>query len=269
MRYDGRAASIDSAGRRFAEADWRRWPAYQRSVWRRFDLIQVFTERDAAAVAELAPDLLDRVRVTPFGIDVPEALDTAQEEPGLVLFVGNFTHPPNVDAALWLVSEIMPRLRTLVPGVQLVLVGGEAAKRIASLARDDVQVVADVDAVEPWLEAASVVLAPVRTGGGMRMKVLQALASGKAVVTTPRGAEGFRLDGSEPPLVTADDADGIATATARLLEDKPLRRALGLRARRYAVEHHSGAAYARRLERVYAEAIAERGRARAAGTRRT
>jgi glycosyltransferase involved in cell wall biosynthesis len=229
-------------------------------VWCRFDRIQVFTDRDAAAVAELAPELLDRVRVTPFGIDVPEIVDPAREEHGLVLFVGNFTHPPNVDAAGWLVSEIMPRLRVLVPGVRLVLVGGGASKRLGSLAGDDVRVVADVDSVAPWLEAASVVLAPVRTGGGMRMKVLHALASGKAVVTTPRGAQGLALHGSEPPLVTAEDAEAIATATARLLGDEPLRHSLGLRARRFAVEHHSGAAYAKRLERVYAEAIAEHGR---------
>jgi polysaccharide biosynthesis protein PslH len=240
----------------FRETDWRRWPGYQRSVWRRFDRIQVFSDRDAAAVAELAPDLLERVRVTPFGIDVPVAADPAREQAGLVLFVGNFTHPPNVDAADWLVTEVMPLLRSLVPGSRLQLVGS-GADRVEHLAAPDVDVVADVDVIAAYLERASVVIAPIRTGGGMRMKVLQALASGKAVVTTTRGAQGLALGGIDAPLVIAEHADEIATATAQLLEDDALRRMLGARARDFVVEHHSTAAYARRLEGVYEEAVAQ------------
>lgn len=240
----------------FREADWRRWPEYQRSVWARFDRIQVFTERDAAAIGELAPALRERVRVTPFGIDVPAAVDPAREQPGLVLFVGNFTHPPNVDAASWLVADVMPRLRSLVPESRLLLVGG-AADRIGHLAAADISVVADVDAVAPYLEQASVVVAPVRTGGGMRMKVLYALAAGKAVVTTPRGAEGLVPVGSEAPFVIAGDADGIATAVARLLDDDRLRRQLGARARSFVLEHYDTTAYARRLETVFDEVVGE------------
>jgi polysaccharide biosynthesis protein PslH len=240
----------------FREADWRRWPEYQRSAWRRFDRIQVFTQRDADAVVELAPDLLGRVRVTPFGIDVPEAVDPALARPGVVLFVGNFTHPPNVDAARWLVDEVMPRLRSLVAGSRLVLVGG-AAGLIEHLAAPDVEVVADVDAVAPYLSMASVVVAPVRTGGGMRMKVLQALASGKAVVTTARGAQGLAVSGAEPPLVIAEDAEAIAIAAADLLQDEARRRLLGSRARDFVLAQHGLDAYARRLEVVYEEAIAE------------
>ena len=240
----------------FREADWRRWPEYQRSVWARFDRIQVFTERDAAAIGELAPALRERVRVTPFGIDVPAAVDPAREQPGLVLFVGNFTHPPNVDAACWLVADVMPRLRSLVPESRLLLVGG-AADRIGHLAAADISVVADVDAVAPYLEQASVVVAPVRTGGGMRMKVLYALAAGKAVVTTPRGAEGLVPVGSEAPFVIAGDADGIATAVARLLDDDRLRRQLGARARSFVLEHYDTTAYARRLETVFDEVVGE------------
>ncbi len=105
------------------------------------------------------------------------------------------------------------------------------------------------------MERAAVVLAPVRSGGGMRMKVLHALAAGKAVVTTPLGARG--LDGSSTaPLAVADDAQGIAAAAARLLADPAERRALGLSARAYAQERYGPDAYAARLEAVYAEAIA-------------
>jgi polysaccharide biosynthesis protein PslH len=120
-----------------------------------------------------------------------------------------------------------------------------------------VEVVADVDAVAPYLSMASVVVAPVRTGGGMRMKVLQALASGKAVVTTARGAQGLAVSGAEPPLVIAEDAEAIAIAVADLLQDEARRRLLGSRARGFVLAQHGLDAYARRLEVVYEEAIAE------------
>ena len=98
------------------------------------------------------------------------------------------------------------------------------------------------------------VLAPVRTGGGMRMKVLQAIAAGKAVVTTPRGAEGFDCFEEEPPLMVADEASAIAAATSALLEDESRRRELGARARAFAERHHSPRAWAERLTSVYEEA---------------
>ena len=87
----------------------------------------------------------------------------------------------------------------------------------------------------------------------MRMKVLQAMAMGKAVVTTPRGAEGLAIEGCQPPLAVAEDAEGIADAAATLLASVEARRSLGRRARAFVAEHYSPPAYARRLEAVYAE----------------
>ena len=106
----------------------------------------------------------------------------------------------------------------------------------------------------PYLEAASVVIAPVRTGGGMRMKVLEGLAREKAVVTTTRGAEGFTRFEADLPLVVADDPEEIAMETAKLLADPRRRRDLGRRAREFAQRHHSPAAWGARLEAVYEEA---------------
>ena len=101
---------------------------------------------------------------------------------------------------------------------------------------------------------AAVVMAPVRSGGGMRIKVLEALARGKVVVTTNRGAEGYTEFGPEPPLVIADDPEAIAEATAGLLADTARRRELGARASEFAHRHYSPSAWAERLEAVYEEA---------------
>jgi glycosyltransferase involved in cell wall biosynthesis len=243
----------------FGELDWRRWRRFQRRAWMRFDLVQVFSRRDAEAIASLAPEAAARVRVDPFGLVLPPAADPAREEAGTILFVGAFHHPPNRDAALWLAREILPAVRERAPAARLRIVGSAPPPEVLALAGDGVEVVADAPSVVPHLEAAAVVMAPVRTGGGMRMKVLQAMAAGKAVVTTTRGTEGYTGFGEEPPLAVADGEAEIAAATASLLSDDSERRRLGQRAREFAERHHSPEAWAERQTAVFEEARALRG----------
>jgi len=242
----------------FGELDWRRWAKFQRRAWGRFDRVQVFSRRDAEAIAELAPEVAARVRVDPFGLVLPPAADPARQAAGTMLFVGAFHHPPNRDAALWLAREILPAVRKRYAGARLRIVGSGPPPEVRALAGPDVEVVADAPSVLPHTEEAAVVMAPVRTGGGMRMKVLQAMAAGKAVVTTPRGTEGYTGFGEEPPLAVGESAAEIAAATAALLEDEERRLRLGERARDFAQRHHSPEAWAARQTAVYEEAIAER-----------
>lgn len=244
-----------TAGREWAlqEADWRRWYPYQRNVWRNFDRVQVFTLRDAELVRSIAPEIVDRVRVNPFSVALPTQLDGDREEAGRILFVGNFTHPPNVDAALWLGREIMPLLRNRAPNVRLTIVGIYPPQSVQQLACDDIAVTGYVPEIEPFLASAAIVIAPLRIGNGQRMKVLHSMALGKAVVTTRRGAEGLDVNECSPRLVIADDAESIADATATLLASRAARSELGSRARAFVAEHHSPEAYVRRLELIYSE----------------
>ncbi|HXR60366.1 MAG TPA: glycosyltransferase family 4 protein [Solirubrobacterales bacterium] len=242
----------------FGELDWRRWAGFQRRAWNRFDLVEVFSRRDAETLAELAPEVAPRVRVDPFGLVLPPAAVPDREIAGTVLFVGHFAHSPNRDAARWLAGEIMPEVRTRFPAARLRIVGSEPPPEIEALAGPQVEVVANAPSVLPHLEQAAVVLAPVRTGGGMRMKVLQAMATGKAVVTTPRGREGYDCFGEEPPLAVAADESEIAATTAALLEDGGRRRELGERAREFAERHCGPDPWARRMTAVYEEACAAR-----------
>jgi glycosyltransferase involved in cell wall biosynthesis len=254
-RLDWRRAWRGGPNGWFLEADWVRWPRYQARVWRRFDRLQVFSARDAELVRELAPHLASRVRVTPFGIDVPAAPQLEPEEPGTVLFAGNYTHPPNVDAALWLASAIMPRLRMEHAGARLILVGPHAPDAVRACAAEDVEVTGVVPSLGPYLARAAVVAAPVRIGGGMRMKVLHALAVGKPVVTTTRGAYGLHVGGEELPLIVADDGERFAAETAALLADEPRRHALGERARAFIQRHYDADSYGSRVESTYREVI--------------
>jgi glycosyltransferase involved in cell wall biosynthesis len=238
----------------FSELDWHRWPRYERSVWSRADIVQVFNERDRDGIGLLAPPLLARVCVNPFGIALPEPLDPSLEEPGTLLFAGNFTHPPNVDAAHWLAERLLPALRARGAAAKLAIVGAAMPADVRALAAGDIELRPDAPRIEHELARAAVVVAPIRTGGGMRMKVLQALAAGKPVVTTLRGAEGIDL-ATPAPLVVADTADDMAAAVAGLLADAAARAELGARARAYAAQRHSPEAYAERLEQTYEEAV--------------
>jgi polysaccharide biosynthesis protein PslH len=246
----------------FGELDWRRWSRFQPEAWRRFDRIQVFSQRDADNIAELAPDVASRVRINPFGLALPPQADPAREAANTILFVGNFAHPPNRDAAIWLAREILPAVLERHPEARLRIVGTAPSPEVRALTGPQVELVADAPSVLPHLEEAAVVMAPVRTGGGMRMKVLQAMAAGKAVVTTSRGTEGYTGFGEEPPLAVADSEAEIAAATAELLADDERRLRLGTRAREFAERHYSPEAWAGRLTEVYEEARADRAGAR-------
>jgi glycosyltransferase involved in cell wall biosynthesis len=234
--------------------DWQRWDAFLPDAWRRFGLLQVYCEGDAKAIRAQAPELADRVRINPYGMVLPPALDPDREQSGTILFSGTFAHLPNRDAARWLATEIMPAVRTHQPDAQLCLVGSAPPREVLDLAGPGVEVIADAPSMEPHLEAAAVVLAPVRSGGGMRMKVLEAMARQKAIVTTPLGAEGFDSFASELPFLVAADSEAIAAATAELLADDSRRRELARGAREFAERHHSPEAWATRLETVYEEA---------------
>jgi glycosyltransferase involved in cell wall biosynthesis len=201
------------------EADWHLWPEYQRRVWRAFDRIELFTRRDAELVARLAADVAAKLQVNPFGIELPDATDPSLEEEGTIAFVGTYAHAPNVDAARWLALDVMPHVRARHAGARLELYGTDPRGVLADLPRDDVRVHGWVPAIEPALARAAVIAAPVRVGGGQRMKVLQAMAMAKAIVTTPRGADGIVCDEAAPPLAVADSAESRAARNVALLGD--------------------------------------------------
>ena len=236
------------------EVDWARWPQYQRTTWARFDAVRVFTARDAAAAVAIAPDISPRLHVTPFGITVPQRRGGMTTDDATVVFLGDYTHEPNIDAAFWLANEIFPHVVAQVPEARLLLAGPHAPESIRGLESPNVHVlglVADADAL---LQEATVVAAPVRIGGGMRVKVLHALALGKALVTTSKGTDGLEKFGPLP-LVVEDDAEGLAAAIVRLLLDCEERERLGLRALDFVARDFTPQAFARRSTAVYANVI--------------
>jgi polysaccharide biosynthesis protein PslH len=211
--------------------EMRAWERYERAVARRADAVVVLTVRDREAMLPYSPST--PLVVIPLGIETPERpLDPAGQPPPSILFVGNFHHPPNGEAAVRLARSIFPRVRQRCPEAVLHLVG-DAPPGCPGMAGPGVVVTGRVPSIEPWLDRAAVVAAPLASGGGMRVKVLEALAAGKAVVASPLAAEG--LDGA--PLLLAESDEDMAEAIAGLLEDRDRRVALAMNARGWAVAH--------------------------------
>lgn len=139
-----------------------------------------------------------------------------------LLFVGGYRHPPNVDAALWLANDILPRLRAVRPDIHLSLVGSEAPPEVLALGeRDGIRVHGHVPDLVPLLDAHRFSVAPLRYGAGVKGKVNQALAHGLPVVATPCAVEGMGLSHGVDVLV-ADDAESFAATLLAAYEDEPL-----------------------------------------------
>ena len=210
---------------RFEAGAWRR---YEARVLRSAEAAVALTEHDAAELRALAPGA--RVETIAFGISIPaRALDPVGGD-GTVLFVGNFKHAPNVDAAIRLAREIRPRLPD---SARVQLVGARPPDAVRALASDRVEVHGSVPDVAPFLDDAGVVALPLRRGGGMRVKALEALAAGKAVVATPLALEGLDVEDGAQVVVAETDA-GLAAAIESLLDAPERRRALGEAARAWA-----------------------------------
>ena len=208
-------------------------------AWRSARVVVGLTDEDVQVIA--ANVRHGRVRLVPNGADHLSCVSpetgkppdsTESTTPFLasdLIFVGNFAYCPNADAARELIECILPRVRELAGAVSLTLVGVGPPPWLheASEANNAIKVTGSVRDVVPWLEAATVVVAPLRMGGGVKVKLLEALAMGKAVVTTRVGAQGL------PPgsVVQADNHTDFATAVVHLLTSEPARRRQEARAR--------------------------------------
>ncbi|MFN3218269.1 MAG: glycosyltransferase [Acidimicrobiales bacterium] len=175
------------------------------------------TDDDARELSVLAPGV--PVAIVP-NIHPLTPAAAPLDERNDILFVGNFAHPPNVDAVEWLCTDVMPAVRRRVPGARCRVVGGGAPESLVRLMAmtPNVTALGWVADLASELDTARVSLAPLRYGAGMKGKVGEALAAGLPVVTTAIGAEGMGLVDGEHLLV-ADDADAIAEAVAGLLVD--------------------------------------------------
>ena len=187
-----------------------------------FDAVVTVSEEERERLGTGPAPLL----VCPNGWDADAPLPFGDEP--IAVFVALLGWGPNADAAVWLGQEVWPAVRARLPAASLLLVGRDPTAKVRAVAGHGIAVSGSVPDVGPYLARARVATAPLRAGGGSRLKILEALAAGRPVVATSVGAEGL-LDLAGRGLVVADSAAAFADALVSLLDDRTLAERLGLR----------------------------------------
>ncbi len=205
----------------------------------------------------LKPYLPKSVSVIPYGVDLDyfKKITSDEDTPSLV-FIGWMSYFHNVKAICYFCNEIYPLIREIIPATRLYIVGREPSKEVAKLGADkSVTVTGFVEDIRPYLSKASVVVVPMVTDdGGIKTKILEAMAMSKPVVVTSIGARGIDVTPGRD-IVVADEPKEFADRVVELLNDKPLRRKIGLNARKFMEEEHSCETATDRLIKVFEEVV--------------
>jgi len=215
------------------------WTRFETAAWRQVDRVVTMSEKDRALIegAVAIPNGVDLDRFRPSG-DPPE--------PRRLLFIGSFAHRPNVLALEFFLRDVFPRLEN----VTLHVIAGQRHQRFWDLQHPGVEVEGFVSDVRPAYRRAALVIAPLIASAGTNVKILEAMAMGKAIVSTEAGIHGLDLDRGADVVVT-DSAAAMAAAIARLLDAPAERAAIERRARQTAERVYGWDAIAREQKKLY------------------
>lgn len=228
-----------------------------------FDINLAMSKADEALLRSIAPNVT--TAVVPNGVDVGYFGPTSEPREPALVFTGGMNMFANRDAVMHFVESIWPRIKGTRPDVRFDIIGQDPPPELIERSRVDpgLRVYGFVDDIRPYVSKASIYVVPIRVGGGTRLKVLDAMAMGKAIVSTRVGCEGIdATDGRE--LVIADGEDETANAILQLLDDTARRECLGAAARALVEARYAWGPIGERLSDIYQE-VAERRRVGAGG----
>jgi glycosyltransferase involved in cell wall biosynthesis len=232
--------------------DWRLLKEYEGRVCRQFDAVLAVSQEDKIALEEAAGQELD-IHVTPIAIDTDEVtVIERQPDPSHILHIGTMYWPPNIDGVLWFAHEVYPLIRQQRPDVHFDIVGARPPQEIVALGRDSIgiNVTGYVADPTPYLQRSALMVVPLRAGGGMRVKILNAMAQGIPIVSTTLGCEGIEVVPGENILI-ADTPVDFAAAVLRLLEDPAQAACLGAAGRRLIEQTYDYRVACQPLEEIY------------------
>jgi glycosyltransferase involved in cell wall biosynthesis len=229
----------------------RKMAAYETRTLQRYQHVIAVSDHDRKEMLALAPGCA--ITVVPTGVDTEkyQPAPSVSGNPPLIVFTGSMDWEPNIDAVEYFCREIFPRVLVAFPNARFQIVGRNPHSRVRKLASSSVEVTGTVPSVAEHLRNATVVIVPLRIGGGTRLKIFEAMAMRKAMVSTSIGAEGLDVTSGKDCLL-ADDAPSFAAAILAVLRDPALRRSY----------EDSAAALAARYDwsqigRRFAEALSE------------
>ena len=216
------------AKRRYLYWQWRKMQRFERDACQRVDSVIAVSEADARMMERDYG--VAKVHDIPTGVDIDffKPSNNADSRPHSLVFTGSMDWLPNEDAMRFFVDDILPIVKQRIPDVHLTIVGRNPYPSLVELADGDpaLTVTGRVDDVRPYMEDAVAFIVPIRIGGGTRLKIYEAMAMEKPVISTTIGAEGLPVhDGAQ--LLIADDARAFADAVTRILTDTEFAARLG------------------------------------------
>jgi len=233
----------------YGELNWRKLRREELAAFRGADGVYTCSAEDRDRILAEVPTV--STAVVPNAADVDFYQPRAGDPPPdgrTVLFFGLLSTVPNVDGITWFVREIWARIVERRPDARLRILGKDPPPAVQALAGAGVEVVGFVEDLRPHLARASAIVVPLRLGGGTRLKIVEAMAMGKAIVSTSLGAEGIEaLDGRD--LLIENAPEGFARAVLRILDEPALAARVGTAARTLAVERYAWSTAAAELER--------------------
>ena len=235
---------------------WLKMRAFERKMCRRFDSVVAVSSEDREQMC--GEYGVQSVVDVPTGVDTNFFRPSGNEQPDAhnIVFTGSMDWLPNEDAISYFTEQVMPRIKQQIPDVSLTVVGRNPYPSLLELARRDPSLVVTgrVDDVRPYMERAGAYVVPLRIGGGTRLKIYEAMAMEKAIVSTTIGAEGLPVkEGAE--LLLADTAESLAEAVVRVLNNKALANALGTRAAATVRENFGWERVAERFSNICEETL--------------
>jgi glycosyltransferase involved in cell wall biosynthesis len=235
--------------------DWRLLKQYEGAVCRNFDVVTAVSEEDADALVEAGAR--DDIIVIPIAIDTgAQALVERNPSSPHIVHVGTMYWPPNIEGINWFLDEIYPLVKQQVPEVRCTLIGARPPAKLVERAQADpsIHVTGYVDDPMPYLADASMMVIPLRAGGGMRVKILNALAQGIPMVSTTLGCEGVALTNGEDILI-ANDPQAFARESVRLLTDSALSNRIASSGRRTVEQLYDYRIACRPLDAIYVSQV--------------
>jgi polysaccharide biosynthesis protein PslH len=233
-------------------AAWREYRVTKRSEERylaQADHVLTVSDTDRNFFAHTVDP--SKITTIPTGVDIEYFHPvTGDGEPHTLVFTGSMDWLPNEDAIVFFASQILPRIRETIPDTSVLIVGRRPSPKLQALAADPkIQITGRVEDIRPYVQQGSVYIVPLRIGGGTRLKIFEAMAMGKAVVSTSIGAEGLPVKNGENIRI-ADSAEEFARCVVALLQNPAEREKLGRSARQLVQEEYGWAAVAIHFESV-------------------
>jgi polysaccharide biosynthesis protein PslH len=241
--------------RLYGAADWRKLRREELATYRDADGVYLCSVADQQRLLDQVPGA--RTCVIPNAADVDYFQPRTTDPPPdgrTVVFFGHLSYLPNIDGLTYFVQEIWPRIVQKHPKARLKVIGAQAPRAVQALVRPGVELTGFVSDLRPHLAQATAVVVPLRLGGGTRLKIVEAMAMGKAIVSSTLGAEGIEAVAGRD-LFIEDRPAAFADAVSRLLAEPALAARMGRSARQLAAHRYAWGGAARALESFYREIL--------------